>query len=70
MLIATLIISGQVAAARTASSMTHWPSWSISPHSSATGMNTGGGMSPRLGWFQRISASNPTSFWVLASTSG
>ena len=29
-----------------------------------------GGTKPRCGWFQRISASKPTSFWVLALISG
>ncbi len=33
-------------------------------------MKTLGGTKPRCGWFQRISASKPTSFWVLALTSG
>ena len=70
MLSATVIGSGQVAAARQASSMTHSPITGIRPLSSATGMKTFGGTKPRCGWFQRISASKPTSFWVLALTSG
>ena len=70
MLSATVIGSGQVAAARHASSITHSPIAGIRPLSSATGMKTLGGTSPRCGWFQRISASNPTSFWVLALISG
>ena len=70
MLSATVIGSGQVAAARQASSITHSPIAGISPISSATGMKTFGGTRPRCGWFQRISASNPISFWVLALTRG
>ena len=70
MLSATVIGSGQVAAARHASSITHSPIDGISPLSSATGMKTLGGTSPRCGWFQRISASKPISFCVLALISG
>jgi len=70
MLSATVIGSGQLAAARHASSITHSPIAGISPVSSATGMKTLGGTKPRFGWFQRISASNPISFWVLALISG
>ena len=70
MLSATVIGSGQVAVARHASSMIHSPSAGISPVSSATGMKTLGGTKPRCGWFQRSSASKPTSFWVLALISG
>ena len=33
-------------------------------------MKTLGGTKPRCGWFQRISASKPISFWVLALISG
>ena len=65
MLSATVIGSGQVAAARQASSITHSPIARIRPVSSATGMKTFGGTMPRCGWFQRISASKPTSFWRL-----
>ena len=68
MLSATVIGSGQVAAARQASSITHSPMAGIRPLSSATGMKTLGGTKPRCGWFQRISASKPISFWVLALT--
>ena len=70
MLSATVIGSGQVAAARQASSITHSPIAGMRPVSSATGMKTFGGTKPRCGWFQRISASKPISFWVLALISG
>ena len=66
MLSAIEIDSGQVEAARQASSITHWPMVGMMPMSSATGMKVLGGTSPRCGWFQRSSASNPTSIWLLA----
>ena len=43
-----------------ASRRTQWPIGEIRPQSSAMGMNFAGGMSPRSGWRQRISASTPT----------
>ena len=49
------------AAWRQALSSTHRPIGSISPFSSAIGMNSEGGISPRSGWCQRSSASTPTS---------
>ena len=44
---------------RQASFSTHSPIGAIRPVSSASGMKRAGGSSPRLGWFQRISASTP-----------
>ena len=41
------------AAIRHASSMIHWPSTAIEPFSSAIGMNSIGGISPRTGCVQR-----------------
>ena len=41
-----------------ASRITHSPIGTISPVSSATGMNSAGEIRPRVGWFQRSSASN------------
>ena len=56
-LTATRTEPGQRAASRHAVRSTHSPIASISPHSSATGMKSAGETSPRVGWFQRISAS-------------
>jgi len=49
----------QAAPWRRASRSTQRPIPVIAPVSSASGMNSNGGMSPRSGWFQRTSASNP-----------
>jgi len=49
--------SGHVAAVRQASSSTQRPSRTISPDASANGMNFAGETNPRVGWFQRSSAS-------------
>lgn len=49
MFTATVIGSGQDAAARQASSITNSPIAAMSPHSSATGMNMLGGTNPRRG---------------------
>ena len=50
----------QLAAWRHASASTHSPIETISPVSSAIGMNCAGDTSPSTGWRQRISASTPT----------
>jgi len=42
-----------------ASRRTHSPMGTISPVSSAIGMNCAGETSPKVGWFQRTSASIP-----------
>jgi hypothetical protein len=42
----------------------------ITPFSSATGMNSAGGTSPRCGWFQRSSASHPVTSPVGRYTTG
>jgi hypothetical protein len=52
--------TGQWRASRQAWAITQSPSASISPISSATGMNTDGGTLPISGCCQRISASTPT----------
>jgi hypothetical protein len=44
---------------RSASCSTHVPIPTMSPVSSASGMNSTGGMSPRVAWSQRTRASNP-----------
>ena len=43
-----------------ARSSTQRPIGTISPFSSAIGMNTSGRTTPAVGWFQRSSASTPT----------
>ena len=58
------------AAWRQAFSSTHRPIGSISPFSSAIGMNSDGGISPRSGWCQRSSASTPTSDKFVSDTTG
>ena len=50
----------QRASSRTPVRSTHCPIGSIKPVSSASGMNSAGEIMPRVGWFQRISASAPT----------
>ena len=57
-------------APRQAASSTHWPKGSMSPVSSAIGMNAAGGTRPRVGWFQRTSASMPVGRPVMVSTRG
>ena len=47
------------AATRQAVRSTSSPSSTIRPESSATGMNSDGGIAPRSGWSQRSSASTP-----------
>ena len=42
----------------------------IKPVCSAIGMNSAGGTMPRIGWFQRTSASNPLGLLSSAETSG
>jgi len=54
-----------VIASRHAVLRTHSPICRMAPFSSATGMKTSGGTSPRCGWRQRISASNPMTSPVL-----
>jgi hypothetical protein len=56
--------SGQLAASRQASRSAHSPSGTMRRVSSATGMNSPGCTWPRCGWFQRKSASNPTTSFV------
>ena len=56
-LTATHTSSGHCAASSQARLMTHSPSATISPISSATGMNSTGETMPRSGWCQRIRAS-------------
>ena len=60
----------QRAAWRQAVSRTQRPSGTISPVSSASGMNAIGGTRPRVGCCQRTSASNPTTASVSRSTIG
>jgi hypothetical protein len=57
-LTAIRIWSGQRAACAQASRITQAPIGTIRPVSSAIGMKSTGETRPRLGWFQRISASN------------
>ena len=58
------------APARHASRSTQLPSGTMSPVCSATRMNSAGGSSPRVGWFQRTNASKPVMRWVSRSTVG
>ncbi|OLT09512.1 hypothetical protein BJF78_30640 [Pseudonocardia sp. CNS-139] len=60
----------QPAACRHASSSTQRPSGTISPVSSATGMNRSGPSRSPSGRTQRTSASTPTSRWSISRTSG
>ena len=53
-----------------ACSSTHLPISVISPVSSASGMNSSGGTTPRTGWFQRISASTPVVLMSLRANVG
>ena len=53
------VCAHQAAPCRRASRSTQRPIPEIAPVSSASGMNSTGGMSPRSGWFQRTSASKP-----------
>jgi hypothetical protein len=62
--------SGQVLAWRQASLSAHSPIGTISPVSSAIGMNSTGPTRPRSGWCQRISASNAEKRLVARSNSG
>jgi len=58
------------AACRHASPITHSPSSLIAPVSSASGMNSAGPTSPRVGWSQRRSASQPTMEPVASEAKG
>ena len=58
------------APARQASRSTQLPSGTMSPLCSATGMNSTGGSSPRVGCSQRTSASKPVICCVSRSTVG
>jgi len=69
-LTATRALPGQPAAARHASRSTHSPMGTISPVSSATGMNSVGVTEPRAAESQRSSASSPETRLALRSTSG
>ena len=62
--------SDQPAAWRQARSSTHRPIRSISPFSSATGMNSAGGIAPRCGCSHRSSASKPTIEESWSATTG
>ena len=64
-LTAILMPSGQCAASAQALRNTHSPSGTMSPISSATGMNSAGEIMPRSGCFQRSSASQPVIAVVL-----
>ena len=61
---------GHVAASQQACLSTHSPIGTIRPISSASGMNSAGETMPRLGEFQRSSASQPVISSVIASTCG
>jgi hypothetical protein len=69
-LIATCTSCGQAAACMQASRSAHSPSGTMSPISSATGMNEAGGTIPRVGCGQRMSASKPVIAPLSASNSG
>jgi hypothetical protein len=58
-LTATFRSPGHWAALRQASISAHLPSGTMSPLSSATGMNTAGGTTPLTGWRHRANASKP-----------
>ncbi len=62
--------ASQRAAWRQASSSTHAPRGTISPLSSAAGMNSLGDTTPRRAWCHRTRASTPTMRPVASSTSG
>ena len=49
---------------------TQSPMGTMSPVSSAIGMKSSGGIMPRSGWCQRISASKPVTYSVFISTKG
>ena len=69
-LTATRISPDQDAAAAQARRNTHSPIGTISPVSSATGMNSFGGMMPVSGWRQRSSASKPLTVRSCRSMNG
>jgi hypothetical protein len=69
-LTATRMWSGQLRAAKHASRKAHSPSCMMKPISSASGMNSPGGINPLSGWRQRISASTPQMVSVPRSTTG
>jgi hypothetical protein len=62
--------SDHVAASSQALRNTHSPICKMTPLSSAIGMKTSGGMSPRVGCFQRSSASKPMALPVRISFCG
>ena len=74
MLIDTVALVGRLSCqARScwqASSITHWPSGTMRPVSSARGMNASGERRPRCGWSQRTSASTPVMRPVWSDTMG
>ena len=53
------VMSPQLAASMQARRITHSPSCTIRPRSSAMPMNSSGGIRPWTGWRQRTSASTP-----------
>ena len=55
---------------RQASFSTQVPMASMTPVSSAIGMNLSGGIRPRSGWRQRIRASTPRTRFFVAQTCG
>src|SRR5277367_1745992 len=63
MFAATRTSVGHAAQAEQAFRSTQSSIWSMSPISSATGMNTAGGTFPRVGWFQRVRASELENFF-------
>ena len=69
-LTAIVSASDQRIASRQAWLSTHSPSGTISPISSASGMNSAGDTRPRSGWRQRSSASKPTMAWRSRSICG
>jgi hypothetical protein len=63
MFAATRTSVGHAAQAEQAFRSTQSSIWSMSPISSATGTNTAGGTFPRVGWFQRMRASQLENFF-------
>ena len=62
--------AGQVAAVAQACLMTHSPSGTMKPISSASAMKAPGAIMPFSGWRQRISASKPLILLVSRWTTG
>ncbi|MNL32977.1 hypothetical protein D3C87_1548630 [compost metagenome] len=67
---ATVRCAGQAAAAMQAALMVQSPISTIRSDCSAMAMNSAGGTSPRVGWFQRTSASKPVGSPSVALTRG